>query len=367
MGDKKTVISRTRVFSKSTDSLLRGVAIFVLLSGSLRAQLSEGGIPYTFTHAMKSAYNEYSAPAINRKALLLEDEEEQAKGVPFRFGLAHPVDLSLHNSGTWEFLSSGEKLWRLKITCPGATTINLVYSDFWLPERGKLFIYNEARTEVIGAFTARNNKDDGFFATGLLRGQSITLEYLEPAKVSAPGRIGIKNIVHGYKDIFKDYPLWEKDYGSSGSCNVNVNCTQGAVWQNEKRAAVMVLTNNASRICSGALVNNVRQDLTPYFLTANHCIVNESPNTWIFMFNYESPFCTNADGPLKYTLSGSVTNAYSATSDFALLKLNEAPPDSFHAHWAGWDAGASTSILRSVHTSPQRRYKKDISNYIRVY
>ncbi|MFN3694525.1 MAG: nidogen-like domain-containing protein, partial [Ignavibacterium sp.] len=99
----------------------------------------------------------------------------------------------------------------------------------------------------------------------------------------------------------------------------------------------MILTAGGSRLCSGVMVNNVRQDLTPYFLTANHCLIS-SPNTWIIMFNYQSPTCANINGPLNYTVSGTQTKANNSASDFALLLLNEAPPDSYQVHYAGWSA-----------------------------
>jgi V8-like Glu-specific endopeptidase len=325
----------------------------------LFAQLSQGGSPYSFSHQVKSELPEVATAVVDKPRLLREDAAEAGKGLPFRFGIANEVSLSPRESGVWETLPDGSKLWRLKIICPGASSVNLVYSDFWLPAGSTLFLYNDARTEVLGAFTERNNKPDGFFATGLIRGESLTLEYLEPARVSAPGRIGIRYIIHGYKDIFKEYPLWEKrDYGTSGSCEVNINCTQGAEWQTEKRAVAMVLTSNATRICSGALVNNVRQDLTPYFLTANHCVSGETPNTWIFMFNYESPGCTTVDGPLNYTLNGSTLLAQSDSSDFALLQLTETPPDTFRVHWAGWNAGTNTPTSGATIHHPDGDIKK---------
>ena len=80
----------------------------------------------------------------------------------------------------------------------------------------------------------------------------------------------------------------------------------------------MVLLGNGTRWCSGAMVNNVNEDGTPYFLTANHCLGSES--TWIIMFTYESPTCSNINGPTNYTISGTTLRASSSTSDFGLLQ-----------------------------------------------
>ena len=37
-------------------------------------------------------------------------------------------------------------------------------------------------------------------------------------------------------------------------------------------------------ICSAALINNTSQDLTPYVLTAYHCVQGENPNYFTFIF-----------------------------------------------------------------------------------
>ena len=53
---------------------------------------------------------------------------------------------------------------------------------------GKFFIYTTDRKHSIGAFTSVNNKGDGRnvqgFATGLLYGDEITLEYYQPEQIS---------------------------------------------------------------------------------------------------------------------------------------------------------------------------------------
>lgn len=308
--------------------------LFFLFAGKNFSQLSEGGIPYSFNHNDLSEISTVQMPAINVQKLKQEDELEQRKGLPFRFGFPHEVNLSLTNSGTWDNLPDGSKLWRLKISVPSANSINLVYSNYWLPSGAKLFIYNNDHTQVLGAFTKRNNKDDGLMATGLILSESCILEYYEPNDVVEQGRIVLSNVVQGYKNIFKDYPFWD-DFGSSGACNINVKCPQGIPWENEIRAAAMIVTSSGSRLCSGSLVNNARQDMKPYFLTANHCYSSGS-NTWLIMFNYQSPSCSNINGPVNYTISGTSLKSRNADSDFMLLLLNEAPPDTYNVHYAGW-------------------------------
>ena len=123
-------------------------------------------------------------PPVNVRQLLAEDEQEQRAGVPVPlcFGYGFDVNLGLTNSGIWDTLSSGDRLWRLNVRCPAAFSINLIYDDFFLPEGGTFYIYKEDWSYVIGAFTSYNNKEHGQFATQPVPGDVITLEYYEPVK-----------------------------------------------------------------------------------------------------------------------------------------------------------------------------------------
>jgi hypothetical protein len=319
---------------------LAGVFIILLaLALPLRAQISRGGEPLSLRNSMPAAVETITMPPVDVAALLAEDSAA-SKEEPFRFGYPFQVDYSLDNSGTWTELPNGDMLWRLRIVSPGAYSINLIYGYYDVPEGARLFVYNERKGSertVLGAFTSVNNKTDKMFATAPVPGDRIVLEYYEPADAPFPGKISIGTIVHAYRDLFNwDVAKEALGFGSSGSCNNNVNCPEGEPWQKEKRAVAMIITSGGSRLCSGSLVNNVRQDQTPYFLTANHCL--GTPSTWIFMFNYESPSCANVDGPTYMTTQGSTLLAHYSTSDFALLELSEPPPDSYQVCFAGWSA-----------------------------
>jgi hypothetical protein len=345
-----------------TRLIVTGVILCLAITGTLVAQISSGGTPVSFTKAVRADIHAVTMPPVDVAALLAEDSIEQGKGIPYRFGFPFEVNYDLDNSGTWEDLNDGGRLWCLRIECPGAYSINLVYDEFWLPEGAKLFIYNEDRSYVIGAFTERNNKEYDKFATALVKGDVSILEYYEPSGVKEPGVISIQRIIHAYKNLFDRHVAKNAfDFGDAGWCNINVNCPIGEPWQSEKRSVAMITTQGGWRLCSGVLVNNVRRDQTPYFLTANHCLDGEE--TWVFMFNYESPTCENIDGPTWMTTSGSTLLANHSYSDFALLLLNESPPDSYNVYFAGWAADdLSTDTSVAIH-HPSGDIKKISFNY----
>jgi len=263
------------------------------------------------------------------------------------------VNFNLDNSGEWTVLPNGDKIWRLVVSCKGALSINLLYDKFYIPEGAKFWVYSNDRKHSIGAFTSANNNGDRNdiqgFATGLIYGDQVTLEYWLPKEVKEIGMISVAYVVHGYRYILLPDAEYA-GYGESGSCQVNVNCSEGLNWQNEKNAVALILVNGY-RWCSGSLVNNTADDCRPLFLTASHCldgydaVFDNSPNLnhWSFYWNYESPTCTNAVPTIKSTVGAKlVANNTISISDFALLDLtgtnsNPVLRTDITTYYLGWD------------------------------
>ena len=57
-------------------------------------------------------------PSFDMKIVEQEDKEDEANGIPPRFGYSHKVNFNLENSGEWMVLPDGSKMWRLVISCP---------------------------------------------------------------------------------------------------------------------------------------------------------------------------------------------------------------------------------------------------------
>ena len=319
----------------------------LILSTVLFAQVSVDSTPKSFSLDEELAIPTNTLPAFNVQDFINEDEQEMRTNdtKPYRFANPIPVDFNMDNSGVWTILEDGSAIWQLRIESRGAFSLNVIYDIYDIPEGAEFFVYSENKEMVLGAFTDYNHKPHGGFSTAPVLGDKIILEYNEPRNPEFRGNISISTVAHDYKDTFFNE---DRGYGDSGSCNNNVACSVGDDWQDEVRSVAMILTSGGSRLCTGSIINNGAQDLTPYFLTANHCLGGN--NSWIFMFNYESPVCNNQNGPTNMTVSGSTLLANSSTSDFALLLLNEAPPESYNVHYAGWDvSGATPSIPVGIH------------------
>jgi hypothetical protein len=264
---------------------------------------------------------------------------------PYRFGIVLPVDVSPDHSGTWSTLPDGTRIWRVTVAAPGALAVSAYFDRFRIPSGGKLFIYNSDKNQVIGAFTPMNNSKSGLFATELIAGEEMTLEYVVPTGRDEVPQLHLNEITFAYRGVgFLDkqgyYP------GISGKCEVNVNCPEGDNWQDQKRGITRIHLKRGGGTywCSGSLVNNTRIDNTPYLLTANHCGFNstdEELKQWVFYFDYESPKCDSQVYPALRSVVGATLKAHSGDeltmgSDFFLVRINESIPDSFHVFFNGW-------------------------------
>lgn len=274
----------------------------------------------------------------NIAELRAEDAVNDAeKTGPWRFGYNHDAWLNMTNSGRWYDLKNGGRIWVAKLQCENALTVNLTFKDVKIPEGNELYVYNADKSFILGKFTSKHLYN-GQLGTELIPGDLAVVEYyVAPENSRKAVSLTIEKVTHGYRTA-KEFA--EKAFESSGSCNMNVNCPDGALWDEQKRSVVM-LVSGSNGFCTGALVNNTANDGKPYVLTANHCYSN--PTNWIFRFNWESATCTNpSTEPTFQSLSGAVLRSRRTPSDFCLVEITGGlvggtVPSSYNAYFSGWD------------------------------
>jgi hypothetical protein len=310
-----------------------------IISINTYAQFSIGGTPKGFSPKINQSIPIAKMPAFDPTAMLLEDETLNQKGNgPYRFGKNFDVNLNQSNAGSWFTYANGDRLWQLEISSTNAYSINLQFSYYHLPPDAEMFIYNKTKSMVIGAFTHLNNQEDGLFATDLVQGDKIVVEYFEPVQVRGLGAFNISTVTHAYRNIFSEE--FTKGFGTSGACQFNTACPLSTGWEDQIRSSVM-LVSGGNGFCSGSLVNNTALDGKPYILTANHC-GSSGFGSWVFRFNWESPTCNNpASSPSFQSLTGGVRRANSAGSDMSLVEITGGLsggtiPASYNAYFSGW-------------------------------
>ncbi len=316
-------------------------ALSLTMTQGLQAQRAVPGIPQSSLY--DNLLDQVKIEEFDAPDMAIVEAEDLAKPLPFRAGVAVPVNLDINNAGEWTDLPDGGKIWRLSIKVEGAQALGVYYDNFWLPYGSELYLYNEEKSHMIGAYTELNNNPDCVFANQLVEGDVVTLEYYQPVEQSIEPLISISEISYMYRGVYFEF---SPERGGAAWCMINVNCSpEGDAWQDEKRGVVKQLMKIGSGyyFCSGTMINNTQQDLKPYVLTAFHCGEGGSTsdlNQWIFYFNYESSTCSGNWGPANYTMTGCYRRAegsYSTGSDFLLLELKTNVPDSYNAYFNGWD------------------------------
>ena len=137
-------------------SIAFAICLIIVPAKPSLGQISFGGKPYSFDHPVQRDISTVLLPTIDRLALMAEDESDRRIPRPARYGVGEDVSLGIHNSGLWEVLENGDRLWRLRIQTPNALGQNLLFTSFFIPPGGRLFLYDDQRKHVLGAFNHKN-------------------------------------------------------------------------------------------------------------------------------------------------------------------------------------------------------------------
>ncbi len=326
------------------------LVVLLFFCMTVSSQVTNEGEPWSWK-VSKEKKNKIS-PTVMKSFDLNKIKAEDAKNdidksIPWRFGHELNVKLNLKNSGVWDDLPNG-RIWRINIVSKGAKTLNFIFDSFRIPEGATVYLYNNDKSDLLGAYTSVFNRPDKMLGTWLVEGESVHIEYFEPYGVKEKGELSLAKVVHGYRTI-TEAQRQQKALGSSQDCNQDVDCPVGAdfdpVKDKLKRSVALLILGGG--VCSGTLINNTNNDRKPYFLTANHCFIStrgtEDPSTWAFRFNWISPdpSCAtttpSTDGIFNQTTSGATVLANNSGSDFALVNIDTDLPSEWNLEWAGWD------------------------------
>lgn len=318
----------------------------------LKAQFRVEGKPLSFSEMVlheEPQLIRLDPPDMNR--IIKEDVLDEASGNPPRIATLLPVSISPDNSGTWDLIPDIGKIWRVQIKVSGAEALGLYFKDLALPGKSTLHIYNERRSQLLGAYTSFNNRDGGAFAIEYLFGDNLIIEYFEPEGCQESLQMEISEVAYFYRGV-NNYGA--RGFGDSGPCEVNINCSpEGDSWKDEKKGIVRIQCRVGGSVfwCTGTLVNNTNLDKTPYLLTADHCAYKfykyatpEDLEDWIFYFDFEGPACDNpTQSPQLKSLTGAVKIASGGNhgedgSDFYLVRLLQDIPSGYTVYFNGWNA-----------------------------
>lgn len=323
------------------------LSFFALLCISSYGQVTNEGKPASWDARLSDDLESIQMPSFDMRKVQEEDAINDKKpDEPFKFGHKFDVNYNFKNSGQWTELANGDRIWRVRFNSEGAQTLNFILTDFYLPKGAKIYLYNDDKSDLLGAYDHQSNNADKVLGTWFVRGDDIYLEYYEPKTVKDQGTFTISHITHGYRSLKN--AVGNSNINSSGNCNHDVNCPINFdldQYKDVNKRAVAVIIRNGNSFCTGCLINNTANDGKPYFLTANHCY--SDPATWAFRFNWISEVAVCASTNLSQSnsefnsfnfmsVSGATLRARRYESDFCLVEINSPIPTSWNRVWAGW-------------------------------
>jgi hypothetical protein len=275
--------------------------------------------------------------------------EEQTTRGGYKFAYKFITDFDRDNSGAAFRLADGTLVWRLRIRSAGALSVNVLFTEFELPQGARLFLYNPAQTQILGAFDHLNNSETGILPVAPVWGDEIIVEYQEPPLAPFAGRLRLGEVNHAYRNLSSYEPGGDsKDHW----CMPGANCLDiGGKGDSLARSAVLI-TIDGTRACTAAMVNNAAADGRPLMLTASHCLNNNFKITnpdyaaiagrIITFFNYNSPTCdTVIRGAEEMSVASARLCAVNERTDMALVELLETPPSCYRPLYAGWTLNAT--------------------------
>ncbi len=276
-------------------------------------------------------------------------------GLPHKIGFSRDIPGLAGSSLKWRPAPGGGNIAAISVTSPGALGVRLGILIQNLPAGAALRFYAQSSGDSI-AVPAQNvlNKiqrnlragdatDEGrTYWSPYIDGPEATLELELPAGTTPDSAgISIPRILHMFESRLAAAPAASQKLavGASGSCEVDVTCY--LAWTKESNATALMefVDAGSAFLCTGTLLNTIPTTFIPFFLSANHCISNQTAassleTVWFF----RSTSCNSGTvNPNVQTLNSGATLLYAtASTDTSFLWLDGVPP--FGAAYAGWQS-----------------------------
>lgn len=326
---------------------------------------AEAMAPVSIRNRMKDIGAAVKFPALDLIPIQAEDGRQDGWGKPLRIGVFREVPAEeggakvKSRQGEWVELPGGGQVWRWTVESPGAIGIRVHLADVSLPEGVEIAVFAAGDpVQMRGPYGKSSIGGRGEFWTGTVFAERVTVEVYCPPGVAVDGMaLKADRIIHIYRD-----PVAE---AKEGSCHNDVACHAAWVSTGNGVAGIGTVGESGFLWCTGCLLNDQEPaTFIDYFMTANHCVANQSEasDTEFYWF-YQVSACngtppnlasvTTTDGGATY-LAG---RTFSQANDFAFLRLNTAAPGG--ATYAGWSVNtpSASETLAGIH-HPDGSYKR---------
>ncbi len=350
------------------------VLVAILFAGSAFAQ-QVGPAPARSAKSEPAAYA-LIAPdakvAAQRHTLAAPDDAEFAvlrannlREKRLQIGIARALPSALEavalDTLAWQTLADGSRVARLEIQSPGAAAMRAAFERRALPKGLSIRAYAPGEPRI--AHAPIRAGAGGRASLPEQRGDVLGLELHAAVGFDFRGALlPIATVSH----LVASPANWNvKDLAQlnqAGSCNLDVACHEDATWMDVAKAVAKYTFDGfddegdpGTFLCTGTLLNNLSEDGSPLFATANHCInTTAEADSMTFFWHFERATCNGLTPTGGFVAENTTTGgadllATAASNDMVLLQLVNAP--AADTLLSGWNANEPqrSALVTSIH------------------
>ncbi len=329
-------------------------------------------------------------PASMREDLLSRLEKTRnAPGDPLRIGTEREVEQTgtvtrLQTIAPPVLQADGSYRIAIKVRSPKAESVRLALQFTDIDPRVSLrFLASDGQTqygpttrgEEILDMLAKNmasndlSNDSVTWWSPSINGDSLIVVLDLPDKFAVQGTLMAITRISHLEFTAKDVLLMPF---ASGSCNRDAACESAYADAAATVAQIRFQSGGYTYSCSGTLMNNAGFDLTPYFLTANHCINTQTQastieSQWFMQAQTCNAPSVTIDPRFSIVTGGADLLYNTSATDTSLLRLRGTLPPG--VIFSGWDASAPVPVYTNVVNihHPSSDIKQISSGYILNY
>lgn len=294
------------------------------------------------------------------------NDEVDTPGAPLQVGVHRELGVRPITSaidGMWQIGEAGGVQWEMQIESPGAKGLRLHFSKLEIPHGAVLTVAGNLDA-VPFAVTAEEAGGGGARWGDVTAGEKVFIRYFDPSGQTPGSVIEVDSVSHLYREVNSGEELGTSDPEDSATpavlpCHQDVNCHNVDAVARDAVGRMLYTTSQGSFVCTGTLLNDADPNTSAgYFLTAHHCIDSQAKaDTLVVSWFYQSNYC---GGPVagvatKPKSSGAKLLVGSATTDFALLRLNDDPNQG--QGFAGFTTEPPIGEVTAIH-HPGGSYKR---------
>ncbi|HEV2211019.1 MAG TPA: FG-GAP-like repeat-containing protein [Verrucomicrobiae bacterium] len=254
-------------------------------------------------------------------------------GLGRAFAQALTVNPATTGPTNWTLLPNGWRIWTAEISSAGAAGLRVHLQNLLLPPGAQMLVYAPDQPAPGTPITAATLNGQSEAWTETVLGNTVAVECQLPPETD-PGKVAFS--ITGVSHLY----LLPGAQPQGSTCENDIACYPAWLTPANGVARIGFVETGNTYLCTGCLLNTVPTTYSPYFLTANHCILNQTvASTLELWWFYQSSTC-NGTPPsvtsVPHTSGGADFLATFGPNDFTFLRLRQPPPAG--VQYLGWTA-----------------------------